>query len=118
MPTRVILSKDQIRVSKEGYDANSNTLEEFVLHENMNVMAVFVFGSCYLDGKDQRFYIDFPKPIQNLPYPIMTSDDGVTAGRFTYGFETSQEDGVYKRGKIRNFDGNARTITYTILRGF
>ena len=64
MSTRVILSKDQIRVSKPG------------------------------------------------------SDDVVAAGRFTYGFETSQEDGVYKQGKIRNFDGNARTIMYTILRGF
>ena len=118
MSTRIILSKDQIRVSKPGYDANSNTQEEFILHENMNVMAVYVIGTCYLDGKDQRFDIYFPKPIQNLPYVIMTSDDGVAAGRFTYGFETSQEDGVYKRGKIRNFDGNARTITYTILRGF
>jgi len=118
MSTRIILSKDQIRVSKPGYDANSNTLEEFVLHENMNVMAVYLSGSCYLDGKDQRFDVYFPKPIQNLPYVIMTSNDGVAAGRFTYGFETYQEDGVYKRGKIRNFDGNARTITYTILRAF
>ena len=118
MPTRVILSKDQIRVSKEGYDANSNKPEELILYENMNVMAVYLSGSCYLDGKDQRFYIDFPKPIQNLPYVIMTSNDGVAAGRFTYGFETQQDDGVYKRGKIRNFDGNARTIVYTILRGF
>ncbi len=118
MPTRVILSKDQIRVSKPGYEANSNTPEELALYENMNVMAVYLSGSCYLDGKDQRFDIYFPKPIQNLPYVIMTSNDGVAEGRFTYGFETYQEDGVYKQGKIRNFDGNARTIVYSILRGF
>ena len=117
MSTRIILSKNQIRVSKSGYDANSNKPEELILYENMNVMAVYLSGSCYLDGKDQRFDIYFPKPIQNLPYVIMTSNDGVAAGRFTYGFETQQDDGVYKRGKIRNFDGNARTITYTILRG-
>lgn len=118
MSTRIILSKDQIRVSKAGYDANSNIPEELILYENMNVMAVYVSGSCYLDGKDQRFDIYFPKPIQNLPYAIMTSNDGVAEGRFTYGFQTYQEDGVYKRGVIRNFDGNARTIMYSILRAF
>lgn len=118
MPLRVLIERDKIRVSKPGCDANSTTIEDFLLHENMNVMPVYVAGSCYLSGNDARFYVNFPKPIANMPYVILTSNDGVGQGRYTYGFETSQENGAYRGGQIRNFDGRARTITYTILRGF
>lgn len=118
MPLRVLIERDKIRVSKPGFDANSSTLEDFVIHENMNVMPVYVTGSCFLTGRDARAYVSFPKPIFNLPYVILTSNDGVAAGRYTYGFEISQDNGAYRGGQIRNFDGGSRTITYTILRGF
>lgn len=117
MPTRIIIEKGKIRVSKPGFDAYSNIQEELALSENMDIMPVFTTGECYLNGKDARFYINFPKPIWNIPYVIMTSNDGVAAGRYTYGFETSQKDGAYRGGVIRNFDGNSRNIFYSILRG-
>ena len=117
MPNRILLDKNIIRVTKPGCDTSSANLEDFVIHENMNIMPVYVAGSCYLSGRDARFYVGFPKPIANMPYVIMTSNDGVAAGRYTYGFETSQDNGAYRGGQIRNFDGAARTITYAILRG-
>lgn len=118
MPLRVLIERDKIRVSKPGCDANSDIIENFVLRENMNVMPVYVSGTCYLSGNDARFYVAFPKPIANMPYVILTSNDGVASGRYTYGFEIIQDNGAYRGGKIRNFDGGSRTITYTILRGF
>jgi len=118
MPTRILIEKEKIRVSKPGRDAYSSNPEDLLIFENMEVMPVYLSGSCYLSGRDARFYINFPKPIVNLPYIIMTSNDGIAAGRYTYGFETSQENGAYRGGKIRNFDGNGRTISYAVLRGF
>lgn len=118
MPTRILIEKERIRVSKPGCDANSNNLEDLIISEAMGIMPVYLASSCYLTGKDARFWVSFPKPIVNLPYVIMTSDDGIGAGRYTYGFETSQDNGAYRGGVIRNFDGNSRTIWYTILRGF
>ncbi|WP_295963773.1 hypothetical protein [uncultured Bartonella sp.] len=118
MATRILIEKERIRVSKPGCDANANNLEDLVISENMEVMPAYIKGSCYITGRDARFWVGFPKPIVNLPYVIMTSNDGVAAGRYTYGFETSQDNGAYRGGVIRNFDGNSRTIWYTILRGF
>lgn len=118
MPTRILIEKERIRVSKPGCDAYSNNLEDLVISENMGIMPVYITDSCYLTGRDARFWVSFPKPIVNLPYVIMTSNDGIAAGRHTYGFETSQDGGAYRGGTIRNFDGRSRTISYTILRGF
>lgn len=118
MPTRILIEKERIRVSKPGCDAYSNTVEDLVISESMGIMPVYITGSYYLSGRDARFYINFPKPIVNLPYIIMTSNDGIAAGRYTYGFETSKDNDAYRGGTIRNFDGNSRTIWYTILRGF
>ncbi|WP_422535486.1 hypothetical protein [Bartonella apis] len=118
MPTRILIEKEHIRVSKPGRDAYSNNVEDLVISESMGIMPVYITGSCYLTGRDARFWVSFPKPIVNMPYVIMTSNDGIGAGRYTYGFETSQDGGAYRGGTIRNFDGNSRTIWYTILRGF
>lgn len=118
MPTRILIERQRIRVSKPGRDAYSNNPEDLLIYENMEVMPVYITGSCHLSGRDARFYVNFPKPIVNLPYVIMTSNDGIAAGRYTYGFETSKDNGAYRSGKIRNFDGRDRTIWYTILRGF
>lgn len=118
MTTKILIEKERIRVSKPGCDANSNNLEDLLISENMEVMPVYITGSCYLSGRDARFEVNFPKPIINLPYVILTSNDGVAAGRYTYGFETSKSDGAYRDGVVRNFDGRGRTIWYAILRGF
>lgn len=118
MPTRILIEKERIRVSKPGCDANSNSLEELVISENMGVMPAYLTDSCYLSGRDEHIWIDFPKPIVDLPYVIITSNDSVAAGRYTYGFETFKKNGAYRGGYIRNFDGRSRTISYTILRGF
>lgn len=112
------MERDKTRVSKTGCDANSTTIEDFVIHENMNVMPVYITGSCFVSGKDARFDVGFPKPITNMPYVILTSNDGVGQGRYTYGFQISQDNGAYRGGQIRNFDGASRTIFYTVLRGF
>lgn len=120
MPTRVLLEKGKIRVSKPGFDAASEPLnpDGLILYENMPVMAVYVAGQCYLAGEDARHYVNFPKPIPNMPYVIMNSDDGACMGRESYCFETSQDNGLYRGGVIRNIDGVARNIWFSILRGF
>lgn len=118
MPTRILIEKERIRVSKPGCDANSNNLEDLLISENMGVMPVYLTGECYVTGRNEHFWVNFPKPIVNLPYVIMTSNDGVAAGRHTYGFKISKDNGAYRGGFIRNFDGRPRTIWYTILRGF
>ena len=118
MPQRILISRDEIRVSKPGFDVNTQNPEELILFNDMNVMAVYLSGSCYLEGEDSRFYFDFLKPIQNMPYVILTSNDGVGAGRSTYFCEMQQNEGVYKEGKIRNLDGKGRTIWFCVLRGF
>lgn len=84
----------------------------------MGIMPVYLTGECYLTGRNEHFWVNFPKPIVNLPYVIMTSNDGVAAGSHTYGFKTSKENGAYRKGVIRNFDSKSRTISYTILRGY
>ena len=118
MPTRILIEKDRIRISKPGCDAYSNNPEDLLISENTAVMPVYLPGECYVTGRNEHVWIDFPKPIVNLPYVIMTSNDGVAAGRHTYGFKISKDNGAYRGGFIRNFDGRPRTIWYTILRGF
>lgn len=119
MANRILFEKNVIRVTKPGCDTSSSNLEDFVIHENMGVMAVYLAGSCYLSGKDARYYFNLPKPIATMPYVIMTSNDGTTASRLSYICEMRHNNnGFYSDGVIRNLDGNTRTIWFSVLRGF
>ena len=119
MPTRILIEKERIRISKPGYDVYSENLEDFVLHEKMGVMAVYLSSSCTLSGEDARYYFNLPKPILTMPYVIMTSNDGTAAGRSSYFCEMRHDNnGRYSDGVIRNLDGKSRTIWFSVLRGF
>lgn len=111
MVQRIIFSTDGVKVSRPGYDAGTAANRYLSMHPGMEPMRPVYSNSATFSGVgSQDFTISNPENV--IPFVFLKASTNKGPTRITY---CAEMWAPYTTVRIRNIDGVARTVQFTVL---
>lgn len=117
MAKRIIITPNEVRVSKPGYDASTAGIDGLVFYENMRTMAAVATGEVMV-AANSSVTMPLPYSFSDFPYVIVntTNQYDFGGGPGTYYAEMQKFNGVYGAVKIVNVLPAPLVIAYSVCR--